>query len=615
MAEKKLNTRILLKYDTYTNWTTNNPVLRQGELAVVAIDAADVANKRLPPVMFKVGAGESGTNFKDLDWASAKAADVYAWAKAEGINVIVEGSGAVVTNVEWDATRSALVITKGNVDLTGYVPTSRTIAGVDLKDNVTKAELLKALNVADGATANKGTVTGIKMNDAVKTVASDGTVDLGTVITAHQNISGKQNSTIKLDGFTATTVETALTEAKKAGTDAATAAAAAQATADSKYTLPANKIPKTDLSSAVQASLDKADSALQSHQPVVLGEGSANGTLKLTVNGTAGTDVKVKGINNAAYRDVDTAVTDGSTKLITSDGVKKYVDAQIVGAVQYLGTVDNAVELAALTPDSPGDFCRVSTAFGSYHVGDLLLCKTIKTSSAAATWDVIHGEIDKDTWTANSKSAAGYVAAGGSNANMVWKTDASGNPAWRADANDNDNQKIKAKNGSTDVTFGANDVVEIAAGSNVTVTPDATNKKITIASSYTDTKVTSAANHYTPSAELASQLSVDASSTTAATWNSTSLVTGVNIQRDSKGHVTGVTVDSIKMPANPNTDTNQKIKANGVTFDNNDTVDLKAGTGLKVTASNTTSGSEYVQYDIDDSVVFIFDCGSSSVNV
>lgn len=104
MAEKKLNTRILLKYDTYTNWTTNNPVLRQGELAVVAIDAADVANKKLPPVMFKVGAGESGTNFNDLDWASAKAADVYAWAKAEGIKVVTEGSGAVVVDVKWDST-------------------------------------------------------------------------------------------------------------------------------------------------------------------------------------------------------------------------------------------------------------------------------------------------------------------------------------------------------------------------------------------------------------------------------------------------------------------------------------------------------------------------------
>jgi hypothetical protein len=39
-----------------------------------------------------------------------------------------------------------------------------------------------------------------------------------------------------------------------------------------------------------------------------------------------------------------------------------------------------------------------------------------------------------DTWNANTKTVAGYVAAPGAVANKVWKTDASGNPAWRDDA-------------------------------------------------------------------------------------------------------------------------------------------------------------------------------------
>lgn len=69
----------------------------------------------------------------------------------------------------------------------------------------------------------------------------------------------------------------------------------------------------------------------------------------------------------------------------------------------------------------------------------------------------------------------------------------------------------------------------------------------------TDTKVTAVGNHYTPTANSASELKVDASSTTAATWGSTDLVTGINLQRDAAGHVTGVTVDSIQMPANPDT--------------------------------------------------------------
>lgn len=64
----------------------------------------------------------------------------------------------------------------------------------------------------------------------------------------------------------------------------------------------------------------------------------------------------------------------------------------------------------------------------------------------------------------------------------------------------------------------------------------------------TNTKVTAVGNHYTP----AKSKTISASSTTAATWGSTDMVTG--IEMDAAGHVTGVT--SIQMPANPNTDTN-----------------------------------------------------------
>lgn len=75
-----LNTRIQLKYDTYTNWYTNNPVLKTGELAIAEIPADTGTVPNEPAYLLKVGNGTD--HFNDLDWISGKAADVYAWAKA-----------------------------------------------------------------------------------------------------------------------------------------------------------------------------------------------------------------------------------------------------------------------------------------------------------------------------------------------------------------------------------------------------------------------------------------------------------------------------------------------------------------------------------------------------
>lgn len=141
--------------------------------------------------------------------------------------------------------------------------------------------------------------------------------------------------------------------------------------------------------------------------------------------------------------------TTGELKIATRDN-QKFQDATalatkelVVGSVQYLGTVGTTTELNAKIPNSAGDFCRISAtnftlpstssitgAAVTTHAGDLLLCESI---SPSVKWSVIHGELDKNTWTPNSKTAAGYVAAGGSNANKVWKTDSSGNPGWRDD--------------------------------------------------------------------------------------------------------------------------------------------------------------------------------------
>lgn len=106
--DKIFNTRIRLKYDSFDNWTTHNPLLLEGEVAVAYLGKLEpeISTSANPkdtnvkhPVMFKVGPG----NFNDLTWASGLAADVYAWAKQDKLSVSKNGTGNVVASISWDA--------------------------------------------------------------------------------------------------------------------------------------------------------------------------------------------------------------------------------------------------------------------------------------------------------------------------------------------------------------------------------------------------------------------------------------------------------------------------------------------------------------------------------
>ena len=86
---KTLKTRIALKYDSYTSWTTSpgkDLILLKGEIGICEIPNTDPGKSEAttaPTVLFKIGDGEK--KFSELNWASAKAADVFNWAKAQTV--------------------------------------------------------------------------------------------------------------------------------------------------------------------------------------------------------------------------------------------------------------------------------------------------------------------------------------------------------------------------------------------------------------------------------------------------------------------------------------------------------------------------------------------------
>ena len=143
--ENTILTRLALKIDTYANWTLDNAttqtnkthanlVLMRGEIGLCEIpespNTGSTEATTAPTILFKVGDGTSP--FKNLKWASAKASDVYEWAKQSQISVstpatettvtLEDGTsrkytGNAVTAIEWDATlndgKGGLKFTKG----------------------------------------------------------------------------------------------------------------------------------------------------------------------------------------------------------------------------------------------------------------------------------------------------------------------------------------------------------------------------------------------------------------------------------------------------------------------------------------------------------------------
>ena len=86
MAENILETRIQLRYGTYSQWMNSDVILMQGEAAICAfpysntIVSSDTRPEHTPPAIgIKIGDGSS--YFYQLPWVQAVAADVYNWAK------------------------------------------------------------------------------------------------------------------------------------------------------------------------------------------------------------------------------------------------------------------------------------------------------------------------------------------------------------------------------------------------------------------------------------------------------------------------------------------------------------------------------------------------------
>lgn len=171
--EKIINTRILLKYDTLENWNKSTGILRAGEVAIATYNIkADIdsntnaVNHKLtnpgtvPQVLVKVGDGTS--TFAQLPYITAKAGDVYAWAKQAHpvyISGVNEETGAPIYG---DLSTDFLDVLDRVVELEGFKNANSNIGE---QINAAIEEALKGLANGDAAVARQFVTAAIQGED------------------------------------------------------------------------------------------------------------------------------------------------------------------------------------------------------------------------------------------------------------------------------------------------------------------------------------------------------------------------------------------------------------------------------------------------------------------
>ena len=160
MATKTLITRIKNKVDTYANWKGTTGLL-DGEIAIVRVPTGETytnpvtgTNEPAWELLMKVGQKDASGNpiaFNDLPWLSAKASDVYDWAKTQDpSSVTVKYNKGTEGAPNWQSSTLANILKDLEVAETAIEGLKSDVSGV-----------LGLLSVESDPTSKTGVVQGI----------------------------------------------------------------------------------------------------------------------------------------------------------------------------------------------------------------------------------------------------------------------------------------------------------------------------------------------------------------------------------------------------------------------------------------------------------------------
>ena len=387
------NTRISLKYDSYNNWHTNNPVLLKGEMAVVEVPMETGVAQNEPTYLLKVG---DGTNkFDDLKWVSGTAADVYSWAKAAQKPTYqaseIQGLEDFIGEKVEDTDTQYQIVANGNM---GFKLQSKPKTGgewVDVNEITLTPPTYSLLEGDENGTVKFG-VAGSEQSVKVHGLGSAAYTESGAYDAAGTGASeaGKIKTELVGTGEDTSDLDT-IKGAKKYAEEKATAAQSAAESAANSYT--DSKI--SELNIGQYATTEAMNGAINSAKTELIGT-SSTGATSSTIKGAVD-EAKGYADQKIAAQIASTYKAAGSVEFASLPELSVSEEGKVYNVTDAFSTTENFVEGAGK----------------SYPAGTNVVC--IDTGDETFKWDVLSGMVDLSAYdtaiTAQGKIDAAKQAA------------------------------------------------------------------------------------------------------------------------------------------------------------------------------------------------------------
>lgn len=667
MATTTLSTRITLKYDTLANWNASEFLLKKGEVAICSLATGETAEQSTPPaVLLKVGDGAH--KFSELPWASGLAADVYGWAKAAVkptytyTEVGADEAGSAATALQsakdyadekFNSIPAAAEYTLATGDTDGSVVLKKNNVAVG-DPAVIKgfADLLKAAVFTEYQTTN---------DKAVKAAADAAAAAQTAAQQAQTTADGKYSKPeggIGIDDLSAG-VKASLTKADSAIQDIS--GKQDKLTPGANISIVDNTIGVTGLGTAAfKATEDfataaqgaKADSAVQE-----VATGSKDGNISVD-----GTDVAVKGLKALAFKEslaksdvglgnvenktMDAAPTASSENYVTSGGVKTYVDNAIAAVKQFQYEVVSALPEASA--DTMGKIYLVSDVHSSTDNYDEFI--TLEKDRAYSWEKIGNTDIDLSGYVKNTTTIAGVdlqnnitkaeLLTALNVADGATKVDESTVSGWGFTKNQGTVNSVKMNGKAVAITDGAVDLGTVITEHQSldgkqdklsdtqleAVNSGITSDKVSTYDGYAalingkqgalDETQLAAVNSGITTAKVTkydgyeSSINGKQDKITSANKLSSDLIEGLGAAA-SKGVDAIIAANSASTNLPTSKAVEDRINAHAGIDKVGTVTSVSAGVGLKITGTAGVTP----KVEIDETTVFVFDCGSATVNI